>query len=331
MPAPDNVKPHETLTGNDFFRVSPMVLFPETMNEFSVYLKHEKGYTLYCHADERFSEKHRRLLYENGVAEVYVQLKEKDQFERYLEDHLGEILTNEALPLKERSRVLYSVSSSLVEDTFRTKLPASIKRESFERVTAMVRKGTEFLTQKDSLRAMASLISNHYQTYTHSVHVFVYTTAVLQAYAFSREDMVQVGLGAVLHDVGKSTISKRILDKPGRLDREEREIINSHPVKGVSLCASMPLSQSALNCILFHHERMDGQGYPSGMTEESIPLPVRVVSVCDCYDALTSDRPYADALEPYEALKLMRDEMRGAFDLDVFKRLIAVLSDSRIV
>jgi len=198
MPAPDSTH-DQSLTGADFFRVSPMVLFPETMNDFSVYLKHEGGYTLYCHADERFTEKHRRLLYENGVAEVYVQLKEKDQFERYLEDHLGEILSNEALPLKERSRVLYSVSSSLVEETFRTRLPASIRRESFDRVTAMVRKGTEFLTQKDSLRAMASLISNHYQTYTHSVHVFVYATAVLQAYDFSREELVQIGLGAVLH------------------------------------------------------------------------------------------------------------------------------------
>lgn len=330
MPAPDSTH-DQSLTGADFFRVSPMVLFPETMNDFSVYLKHEGGYTLYCHADERFTEKHRRLLYENGVAEIYVQLKEKDQFERYLEDHLGEILSNEALPLKERSRVLYSVSSSLVEETFRTRLPASIRRESFDRVTAMVRKGTEFLTQKDSLRAMASLISNHYQTYTHSVHVFVYATAVLQAYDFSREELVQIGLGAVLHDVGKSSIPKRILDKPGRLDREERELVNTHPVKGVSLCASMPLSQAALNCILFHHERMDGQGYPSGMGEDNIPLPVRVVSVCDAYDALTSDRPYAAGLEPYDALKLMRDEMKGAFDLDVFKRLIGVLSDSRIV
>ncbi|QJT09285.1 HD-GYP domain-containing protein [Oceanidesulfovibrio marinus] len=319
------------LTGKDFFHVSPMLLFPETMNDFSVYLKHESGYTLYCHADERFTEKHRRLLYENGVAEVYVQLKEKDQFERYLEDHLGEILTNEALPLKERSRVLYSVSSSLVEETFRTRLPSSIKRESFERVTAMVRKGTEFLSHKDSLRAMASLISNHYQTYTHSVHVFVYATAMLQAYDLPREELVQVGLGAVLHDIGKSSIPRRILDKPGRLDREERELINTHPVQGVSLCATMPLAQTALNCILFHHERMDGKGYPSGMPAENIPLPVRVVTVCDTYDALTSDRPYAPALEPYAALKLMRDEMNGAFDLDVFKRLIGVLSDSRIV
>jgi HD-GYP domain-containing protein (c-di-GMP phosphodiesterase class II) len=76
---------------------------------------------------------------------------------------------------------------------------------------------------------------------------------------------------------------------------------------------------------------MDGKGYPSRLAGENIPVPVRAVTICDVYDALTSDRPYAKAITPFEALSIMREEMRDAFDMAMFKRLVMVLSGIDVV
>jgi HD-GYP domain-containing protein (c-di-GMP phosphodiesterase class II) len=91
------------------------------------------------------------------------------------------------------------------------------------------------------------------------------------------------------------------------------------------------MTQNTINCILFHHEKLDGSGYPAGLRRESIPLPVRIISVSDIYDALTTARPYAEAMPPYEALTLIRHEMRDGVDMDIFKRFVAVLSGADMI
>lgn len=80
---------------------------------------------------------------------------------------------------------------------------------------------------------------------------------------------------------------------------------------------------------MFHHEKFDGSGYPTGMKEKEIPLPVRMLTCCDVYDAITSKRSYAQANTPFTALKIMNNEMKGAFDLDVFKEFIEVLGKTK--
>ena len=80
-----------------------------------------------------------------------------------------------------------------------------------------------------------------------------------------------------------------------------------------------------------HHEKLDGRGYPAGLSGEAIPVHARAVSLADVYDALTSRRCYADAVTPFEALRIMRDDMPGAFDMEVFRTLVMVLSGANIV
>jgi len=315
-----------------YFKVSPMMLFPGTLGKFSVYLKQgPSAYVLYTSAEERFTERHRKTLYENGVEEVFVLSEHRDTYEEYVEENLGAILLNENIPIKERSRVFYDASTSIVKEIFSKNLPLSMEKKHFERMANFVRKSSHYLSLDKSLKTIASFISHDYQTYSHCVHVFVYTMAVLHTYEMPAREITQHGMGAILHDVGKTQIPKKILNKPERLTKEEFDVIKTHPLHGVSMCSQMPLGQEALNGILFHHEKMDGSGYPTGMLGGNIPLPVRVLTVCDVYDALVSERPYAKSVSPYQALRIMRDEMKGAFDLDVFKRLISILSDAAIV
>ncbi len=315
----------------DFFSVSPLMIFPTIMGKFSVYLRQGDGYVLYTSAEEVFTERHKRVLYDNGVHEVYVKSAHKSHYSRYIEEYLGQILLDDTLPLRERAGLFYSVSSQVMEDMFEARMPATLDSAHFSRIQNFVSQALKFLCLENSLKSVADFIAHDYKTYTHCVNVFVYTTTLLHTYDLDDETLVRCGIGAMLHDVGKTRIPRLILDKPGKLDPDERRIINRHPTLGLASCTRMPLSQEAMNIILFHHEKMNGSGYPTGLMAEEIPLPVRAVAIADIYDALTSDRPYAKGRKPFEVLEMMRSSMAQDLDMDVFKRFIMILSGAKLV
>ena len=107
-----------------------------------------------------------------------------------------------------------------------------------------------------------------------------------------------IARGAYLHDVGKIGIPDNILNKPEKLTPEEWKIIQTHPQLGFELASAAPSLKEALPVILHHHERIDGGGYPGGLSGTDIPLEARVVAVADVWDALTSDRAYRKGWSP---------------------------------
>ncbi|WP_229590932.1 HD-GYP domain-containing protein [Pseudodesulfovibrio sediminis] len=281
---------------------------------------------LYTASGQKFTSQHLHFLEKNGIKDIYIQGSEKQQYQRYVEQNLGKILMDESMPLESRTKAFYEASTMVMQDVFDKKLPSGMRARHFDRITDIVKNSINFLSVDNSLSALGPFISHDYKTYTHCMHVFVYSVAVFHTYDMGDQEIFEYGLGALLHDVGKAKIPKRILNKRGPLTQAEREIIKEHPVHGVSMCAHLPMTQNTVNCILFHHEKIDGSGYPSGLRNDSLPSPVRIVSLADIYDALTSQRPYAEAMEPYEALSLIRDDMRDNVDMNVFKRFVAVLS-----
>ncbi|MGE4553159.1 MAG: HD-GYP domain-containing protein [Desulfovibrionaceae bacterium] len=313
-----------------FFPVSPLLLFPDVMGTFSVFLRQGKDFVLYTRSGERFSERHRQNLHASGVTEVYVQTEDKPDFDRYVEQNLGRVLDNEELTPSDRSRVLYTAAEDVLEEVFDTRLPAAARGRQVERIGGIVRQSLDFLADERTLKAMAPFIRHDYKTYTHSLHVFLYTVSLLIGEGYAGEELYEVGLGAMLHDLGKARIPLTVLNKKGTLNDQERDVIRTHPLQGVAMCANLEVSQLTFNCILFHHERMDGGGYPSGIGEDDIPVPVRAITLCDVYDALTSKRPYAEARTPFEALTVMRYDMKGHFDMAVFKRFVEMLSGADI-
>jgi len=307
------------------------MLFPEALGDFSVYLWQGGDFVLYTASGQKFTTRHRQVLHKNGVNEVYVLGSEKPLYEKYIERNLGAILLNESMPIEVRTKVFYEASTLVVQDVFDRKLPSGLRARHFDRVTNIVKNSIKFLADEKSLAAVAPFISHDYKTYTHCMHVFIYSVAVFHTYDMTDSEVFEFGLGALLHDVGKAKIPKRILNKRGPLTRAEREIIKEHPVHGVSMCAHLPMTQNTINCILFHHETLDGTGYPAGLMGDNLPQAVRVITLADIYDALTTNRPYAEAMEPYEALSMIRNDMRENIDMAVFKRFVAVLSGADIV
>jgi putative nucleotidyltransferase with HDIG domain len=314
-----------------FFPVPPLMLFPQTSGDFAVYLKQDGLYVLYTKARDVFTQQTKQRLSESGVSEVYVLREQKEAYQRYIEQNLGRILDNEDVPMAERARVFYDASLGVVKEALETRLPAESGLKLYQRLADLVRDGVRFLGKSNALKSLAGLISHDYKTYSHSLQVFMYTVTVLHTFGLARDELVQVGVGCLLHDIGKTSIPPSILNKPGKLNPREWERIRDHPVVGAAMVSHLPLVQQSVNCVLFHHEKYDGTGYPAGMKGDQLVLPVRVLSVADVYDALTTNRSYAQAVSPFQALQIMREEMPGHFDMEIYRRLVLVLSGADIV
>jgi HD-GYP domain-containing protein (c-di-GMP phosphodiesterase class II) len=136
----------------------------------------------------------------------------------------------------------------------------------------------------------------------HSARVAKLAVTLGRTLGWASERVEALRLSGLLHDVGKLTICKRVLAKAGPLDRHELEAVRAHPVTGLRLLQPVASARAALACVLFHHERWDGGGYPTGRAGDEIPLDARVLAVADAYDAMTTTRPYRRALSKHEAL-----------------------------
>jgi putative nucleotidyltransferase with HDIG domain len=139
-----------------------------------------------------------------------------------------------------------------------------------------------------------------------------------------------LGLGALLHDVGKLTVDDAILNKPGRLDDDERLAMQAHPVTGAQMVARSSVLEGVAPIVRSHHERIDGRGYPDGLTGESISLAARIVSVCDAYDAMANTRQYRVGMGHDKAVAILQEHAGSQWDATVVTALIATLGKAPI-
>ncbi|HTB91681.1 MAG TPA: HD domain-containing phosphohydrolase [Candidatus Sulfotelmatobacter sp.] len=139
----------------------------------------------------------------------------------------------------------------------------------------------------------------------HSDLLFTYAERLGQNLGLDDESLRELRIACWLHDVGKIVVPENILLKPGPLDAREIRIMREHPVVGEKICAPLKSLRPVLPVIRHHHEKMNGSGYPDGLRGEAIPLNARILQVADIYDALTTDRPYREALPHNEALSIL--------------------------
>lgn len=161
-----------------------------------------------------------------------------------------------------------------------------------------------------------------------------YCVAMAKRLGLPQEQCVALHRAGILHDTGKIAIPETILFKPGPLTREERIIMQQHPIVGERVCAPLKSLRSVLPLIRHHHERLDGSGYPDKLTGHEIPLAVRILSTVDIYDALTTNRPYRRELSRQEAFVLMKEEVRrGWWDgalVDELERMLCEIPKRRM-
>ncbi|MFN2455969.1 MAG: HD domain-containing phosphohydrolase [Pyrinomonadaceae bacterium] len=155
--------------------------------------------------------------------------------------------------------------------------------------------------------------------YGHSRRVSGYATAIGRKMQLDEERLEQISLAALLHDIGKIGTPDHLLLKPGLLTPEERAIVELHSERGARMLAGIPEMSEVADAVRHHHERFDGTGYPDGLQGGQIPLVARIILVADAYDAMTSPRPFRNALNHEAAVAQLEDAAGTQFDLDVVR------------
>lgn len=161
----------------------------------------------------------------------------------------------------------------------------------------------------------------------HVIHINLITQLLLEQlvkktgkYQLSWEDRFLIATASALHDIGKIGIDERILNKPGKLTKEEFEIMKAHTLIGAQMLDNLDMYRNekllklAYEICRWHHERYDGKGYPDGLVGEEIPISAQVVSLADVYDALVSERVYKKAFSHEKALEMIRNGECGTFN-----------------
>lgn len=142
----------------------------------------------------------------------------------------------------------------------------------------------------------------------HCRRVAAYSVHLAKQYGLSESMIETVHVGGLLHDVGKMLVPTKVLSKPGRLTEEEWQALQRHPEHGFDMLEGLGFDPTILDIVLYHHERNDSSGYPDGLDAAMIPWTVRIVSVMDAFDALTSPRTYREALSVDAARTLLARE-----------------------
>jgi putative two-component system response regulator len=165
-------------------------------------------------------------------------------------------------------------------------------------------------------------------THGHSERVQEYALLLAEKAQLAEPDQEMLRKGTLLHDIGKISLPDTILNKPGPLTPDEVHLVRQHTIQGMHIVEPLRSIRSVIPLIRWHHERFDGRGYPDGLAAQSIPAPVRVLSIADVFDALASRRPYRPALPHGRCLEtLRRGAQNGAFDPDLTDLFCEVMAD----
>lgn len=348
-----------------YMAIPPGAIIPGILPEFRIYIPSRKGgYILWALEGNKVNPEQLARLSESGTSEVFVDLEEKFKYEQYLETNLGKILENRLSPDDQKAAIFSKVSTNVVRNAHESSLGMGVMDASaMRRTEILVRNALIFISESNSMPALAKMIGHDYQTYEHATKVLWFTVAFLRNnpdiaarikpdfQTFTEEQktemLEQCGVGALLHDIGKTFVSHEILNKNGPLTAIEWEIMRRHPLNGLAMLLDAELPPFVKKAVLHHHEDFSGKGYPMGLEGSNINILARVLRIIDAFDAMTSRRPYKAPLSPGKTVKIMigtpeteksdgsepddRDQgMRRCFDEELLRKFILFLGNANL-
>ena len=173
----------------------------------------------------------------------------------------------------------------------------------------------------------ATMYAKSQETEEHAERIKALAQRLGKRLNLTQQQLDELALIAMLHDIGKVGIDEKILNKPGKLNREEWREMKKHPEIGYRIAMASPDLVSVAEYILSHHERWDGRGYPRGLKGKEIPLLARIIAITDAYDAMMMDRPYRKALSKEQALSEIRNNAGTQFDPEIAEIFVNMMEE----
>jgi len=293
-----------------------------------LYVKIKEDYRLFAARGAVFTQEHARLFSANNI-KLYIQATNMDKADEYLNTYLHEILIDPGVNPKVKSDIVYSSSIKSIRQIFQGMNIRNIEQleTSSESTVKLI------LSDQRVMNNLIEITSHDHFTYKHSVKVGIFGTALainLFQDKLNEHNIAKLSTAFFLHDIGMAKVPPKILDKKGPLTKEEWDIIKKHPVWGhEKLMKSQYLSEEAAAIVLYHHERCDRKGYPFKRMGTGIPLYSRICAIADTFESLISTRPFRSPKTPFEAIKIMQQEMAKEFDPQLFKAFIMLLGPGK--
>ncbi len=309
---------HNLLMGLEkYMKIRLQSLPPHRSLPFDLFISIGGRLIHYLRAGDKLSASKIDHFEKKAPEQFYILASERANYQNFVRDGL----MSDELDTKQKATLLRESTMVLVEELF--------ERPDIENALRDARQVVDdFVAFMDSdAAAMVNLIglsSHDFYTYNHSIDVSIYSLGLGQFVGFSGNDLKELGLGGLFHDIGKRYISLDIICKAGPLTDEEWSEMQKHPQYGLQILAEHNSTQNIMACAFEHHESMQGNGYPQQLTADEIHPMARVVSVADTYDALTTKRSYNDPMLPTDAIDLMTGKLGGRYDPEVLKALVAI-------
>jgi len=241
--------------------------------------------------------------------------------ENLIPAELREAIQNSGLAPKERAGIVRKSCHLLMDRLLESPTAENIhtaKKGIYDVVDLI-------MSEQEMTQHLLAITSHDYYTYTHSVNVGILSVSLCKAF-FGQSpfhNMRELGAAFFLHDLGKVNIDSSYINKPGKLTEAEMQQMKKHPIYGFNILhKARELSDECKLVVLEHHERADGSGYPAKLQNQAIHVYARICSIADVYDALTSQRSYKQPLAPFSALKVMKEEMIGHFNPEIFEKFV---------
>jgi len=327
-------------TPEEYLRIVPGILTPDKRITFSLFAWIAKHFQPYLMSNQMFERSHFADLTFKGVTYLYIHRKDLDSYHEYLFQNLDFVDRNQGLNLDEKVQSLLSgifyFSSELYKNP-KSELLIQGMRVSGSKICSLLEKSPHTLGQFALKKRLPSNLNHHLNdlrtTYftRHALQVSALSTGFANfLHAFDNETIFEISVAGALHDIGMALIPE-VFEKPEGLTVSEWEMVKKHPEQGCEILDAVEITSPLIKKIIqTHHYRADGTGYPQNFSDDgetpSDSLASEVVAFCDCYTAMTSNRPFDVAMQAYPALQQMKD-IFGHHHPELYKGFILFIRD----
>lgn len=247
-----------------------------------------------------------------GCLSLYIQ-------DRYTEETIEEIIKPETM--SRIHSIQKTLNNIIVDFNYTNKIDTKKLNQHVRSINEIINEIVgDVIFNKNILENLISISTYDDYTMNHSLNVMMLATVIARDKDFNMKEIKKLAIGCIFHDIGKTFIPIEIINKPGKLTSEEFELIKTHSEKGYNFLRNYTdLPQTSINIALSHHEREDGSGYPRSINGNEIHIFSKIASICDVFDALTSDRSYRRAAPINEAMEYLFASGGEEFSIETIK------------
>ncbi|MFW7381458.1 MAG: HD-GYP domain-containing protein [Oligoflexus sp.] len=307
-----------SVTSIQHFKPIKLTDLKNPVTRFDLYLDIAGRAVLYAPGPYTWSDAEKNRLIHDGHVVLFYDPSHHAFVDEYLHSapvHLSSLNLEDSVNISPISDMAAEFSQMLYQISNQTNEMIIVKNLAHTLVQSV-------LEYPKTLHQLGELANHDSFTFYHSARVAAYSVAVAQKMGISdEEDLADIALGCILHDLGHLKIDQSLLDKPGPLTEREWSIMRQHPEWSWEMVENLNLNFVTTEIILHHHERSDGKGYPHGISGSELLKEVRIVTVCDVFDALTSARSYQERRTPRQAIEFIRQIASDYLDPDALTAL----------